>query len=72
MKICIMPGLTVTLQIILFDMPANQPIKPNNVKAKDQESTNAEIKALIEKLQLKNEALKKIYDYFGKETNKDK
>ncbi len=55
-------------------MPHNKQIKqkPAKAKAKETESSDSAIEALIEQIQLRNDALKKIYDFFGKETNKDK
>ncbi len=55
-------------------MPANKPIKKKQGKAKAKETApdDAELKAFVEQMQLKNEALKKIYDFFGNEINKKK
>lgn len=48
-------------------MPDPKPLKQEKEKKQDTEPIDSELSVLLEKIKLKNEALKKIYDFFGKE-----
>ncbi len=48
-------------------MPAQRSSGKKKVVKEKTESTDLDLEILLEQMKLKNEALKKIYDFFGKE-----
>jgi len=48
-------------------MPAQRSSGKEKVVKEKTESTDLDLEILLEQMKLKNEALKKIYDFFGKE-----
>jgi len=55
------------LQKILFAMPAQRSSGKEKVVKEKTESADSDFEILLEQMKLKNEALKKIYDFFEKE-----
>ena len=48
-------------------MQAQKPSGKEKIVKEKTESTDSDLKILLEQMKLKNEALKKIYDFFEKE-----
>lgn len=51
-------------------MPAPKSSKQEKEKKKQTELLDSDLNILLEQIKLKNEALKKIYEFFGKEKEK--
>lgn len=67
MKICYMVMHVCNIAENFFAMQNAKPLKQEKEKKQDAEPMDSELSVLLEKIRLKNEALKKIYDFFGKE-----
>jgi hypothetical protein len=52
-------------------MPAPKSSKQEKEKKKQTELLDSDLNVLLEQIKLKNEALKKIYEFFGKEKEKN-
>ena len=52
-------------------MPAPKSSKQEKEKKKQTELLDSDLNVLLEQIKLKNESLKKIYEFFGKEKEKN-